>query len=100
MRGGSRAYEMKGHNPESLRGFVKSRLGASAIANRSERESSSFALTWGPATVSIAADRERLWLSCYAAVINQPNRRTSNAQKDSGQIGGEGNNEDTQSWYS
>jgi hypothetical protein len=46
MNGGSRTFETKGRNPESLQGFVKSRPEALAIANRSGRESSSFALMW------------------------------------------------------
>lgn len=91
---------MRGRNPESLQGFVRSKPVALAIANRSGRESSSFALMWEPATACIAVDQELPWLSCYAAAINQPNRKTSNAQKDSGQIGSGGNHEDVQGGYS
>lgn len=100
MNGGSRASEMRGHNPVSLRGFVKSRPGTLAIADRSGRESSNFALTWEPATVSIAVDPGLPWLFCYAAAINRPNRKTSNAQKDSGRIGSGGIDEDIQGGYS
>jgi len=60
MKGGSRAFETRGRNPESLPGFVKSRPVALAIANRSGKELSSFALMWEPATVSIVVDPEPL----------------------------------------
>lgn len=74
--------------------------GTLVIANPWGRESSSFALMWEPATVSIAVDQESHWLFCFPAVINQPNLETSNAQKDSGPTGSGGRDENIQSRYS
>ena len=92
---GSIAFAINGCNPESSRGSVKSEPVISATANRLVKESSSCELMQDPDTVSIAVDQEQPSSFCFAVATKAARTMTLNAQKDSGQIGNGGGDENT-----